>query len=316
MIGAERVSTRDRRALRWGTILMAGLLVVKLMPSVHAARRAWIESSQLHVDSVVRARNTASQLRSMMDRVRALRTRSAILESRMIVASSKDAADAVLAARLSEIANEVGVSFAEMRPIASPSRFLGYSDVGVLIDGSTDILGLSALWLRLAMDSLDFRVKDLSLEASDPFRADTSSEVVRYRMTILATVTDVRVEGADDADTASRESSDSELVAAADVVASRDLFSFTRRPTSHLEPAALAVRAGAEASDPSPQLKGIAGGPPWSAVLSDPSGRAADVVVRQGDSIWGRRVRSIGATHVVLLDNDSTLTLWLPVRHQ
>lgn len=64
--------------------------------------------------------------------------------------------------------------------------------------------------------------------------------------------------------------------------------------------------------DPEFEVRAIAGGPPWRAVVARVPGVASDVVVAPGDTIGGFVVGAIESASVVLTGGSKRYTLWLP----
>jgi hypothetical protein len=56
-------------------------------------------------------------------------------------------------------------------------------------------------------------------------------------------------------------------------------------------------------------LRGIIGGPPWSAILEGIPGREGSVVLRRGDTIAALRVRAVRRDTVVVEGADTTWRL-------
>lgn len=61
-------------------------------------------------------------------------------------------------------------------------------------------------------------------------------------------------------------------------------------------------------------LRGIVGGPPWSAVVQGVPGREGAVVMRLADTLSGLRISAIRRDTVVVRSTDTTWTLSLPRR--
>lgn len=64
--------------------------------------------------------------------------------------------------------------------------------------------------------------------------------------------------------------------------------------------------------DPEFEVRAIAGGPPWRAVVARVTGVASDVVVAPGDTVGGFVVGAIDSASVVLTGGSKRYTLWLP----
>ena len=99
---------------------------------------------------------------------------------------------------------------------------------------------------------------------------------------------------------------------AADSVYENDPFRLEGRPSG--------VAYGAETegapppAEPTPPkpvlvLKGTVGGPPWAGVLEGVPGREGSVLVRQGDTLGGLRVRRVGRDTVVVTGSDTAWRL-------
>lgn len=103
------------------------------------------------------------------------------------------------------------------------------------------------------------------------------------------------------------------LAAAIDSIADRNLFRDDRESDDDAPPLNVASIPVTPAAPPKPALvlRGILGGPPWNAILGGIPGRDGDVVVRQGDSLSGLRVRTVKPTGIVVRGMDTTWTLTL-----
>jgi hypothetical protein len=101
------------------------------------------------------------------------------------------------------------------------------------------------------------------------------------------------------------------LAAAADSVIANDLFRAARHPTKVAFGMPPAPSVALPPPHPRPQLTlgGDIGGPPWRAVVNGVPGHENGVVVSQGDTIAGLRIRSIRRDTVVIQGVDTTWTL-------
>lgn len=104
---------------------------------------------------------------------------------------------------------------------------------------------------------------------------------------------------------------DSIAQAAAYVTAS-DPFRLSRQPASvAYSPALEGLAPPVAQGPPRPTLvlRGIVGGPPWSAILDGVPGRDGSVVVRRGDSLGTLVVRVVGRDTVIINGADTTWRL-------
>jgi hypothetical protein len=91
-----------------------------------------------------------------------------------------------------------------------------------------------------------------------------------------------------------------------------DPFRVSRHPaTVAYSPALEGLAPPAVARPPRPNLvlRGIVGGPPWSAILDGVPGRDGNVVVRRGDSLGTLVVRAVGRDTVIIKGADTTWRL-------
>lgn len=56
-------------------------------------------------------------------------------------------------------------------------------------------------------------------------------------------------------------------------------------------------------------LRGIIGGPPWSAIVEGVPGRSGSVLLRRGDTLSGLTIRAVGRDTVILKGSDTTWRL-------
>jgi hypothetical protein len=101
------------------------------------------------------------------------------------------------------------------------------------------------------------------------------------------------------------------LAREADRVIANDLFRSERRPSHVAFGTAPAAVLPTPSPPPRPQLtvEGIAGGPPWRAVLHGVPNHEGSVVVAPGDTLSGLWVRSIRRDTVVVQGRDTLWTL-------
>ncbi|MGH7720461.1 MAG: hypothetical protein ACREON_16645 [Gemmatimonadaceae bacterium] len=106
------------------------------------------------------------------------------------------------------------------------------------------------------------------------------------------------------------------LESAALAVVESDPFRLERRPASaiyrpELEGAPLEALPPPPPPKPMLTLGGVAGGPPWEAVVDGIPGREGPVVVRAGQALGDFRVRSVGRDTVVIQGADTVWRLTL-----
>jgi hypothetical protein len=95
-------------------------------------------------------------------------------------------------------------------------------------------------------------------------------------------------------------------------VAVNDPFRLSRHPaTVAYSPALEGLAPPPVARPPRPNLvlRGVVGGPPWSAILDGVPGREGNVVVRRGDSLGTLVVRAVGRDTVIIKGADTTWRL-------
>ena len=88
-----------------------------------------------------------------------------------------------------------------------------------------------------------------------------------------------------------------------------DPFRLSRRPAVvrySSTPAAAQLPAVAAAPRPNLVLRGIVGGPPWSAIIEGIPGREGTTMLRPGDSAGPLVVRSVGRDTVIIKGADTT----------
>lgn len=103
---------------------------------------------------------------------------------------------------------------------------------------------------------------------------------------------------------------------AAEYTIANDPFRLSRRPaTVAYSPALEGLAPPPVARPPRPNfvLRGIVGGPPWSAIIDGIPGREGSVLLRKGDSVAAFVIRAVGRDSVIIKGADTT---WqLTVKH-
>jgi len=95
-------------------------------------------------------------------------------------------------------------------------------------------------------------------------------------------------------------------------VVANDPFRLSRHPaTVAYSPALEGLAPPVVARPPRPNLvlRGVVGGPPWSAILDGVPGRDGNVLVRRGDSLGALVVRAVGRDTVIIKGADTTWRL-------
>lgn len=102
------------------------------------------------------------------------------------------------------------------------------------------------------------------------------------------------------------------IAQAAAYVAASDPFRLSRQPAAvAYSPALEGLAPPVTQRPPRPTLvlRGIVGGPPWSAILDGVPGRDGSVVARRGDSLGTLVVRAVGRDTVIINGADTTWRL-------
>lgn len=102
------------------------------------------------------------------------------------------------------------------------------------------------------------------------------------------------------------------IARATDYTIANDPFRLSRRPaTVAYSPAleGLAPPPTARPARPSFVLRGIVGGPPWSAIIDGVPGREGSVLLRTGDSVAAFVIRAVGRDSVTIKGADTTWQL-------
>jgi hypothetical protein len=95
-------------------------------------------------------------------------------------------------------------------------------------------------------------------------------------------------------------------------IVANDPFRLSRQPaTVAYSPALEGLAPPVVVRPPRPALvlRGIVGGPPWSAILDGIPGRDGSIVVRRGDSLGTLVVRAVGRDTVIINGADTTWRL-------
>lgn len=95
-------------------------------------------------------------------------------------------------------------------------------------------------------------------------------------------------------------------------VVANDPFRLSRHPaTVAYSPALEGLAPPAPVRPPRPNLvlRGVVGGPPWSAILDGIPGREGSALVRRGDSLGTLVVRAVGRDTVIIKGADTTWRL-------
>jgi hypothetical protein len=103
------------------------------------------------------------------------------------------------------------------------------------------------------------------------------------------------------------------LLTMSNVIVTADLFRLARRPAAILYGADPMVISTVAPVPPKPRLtvSGILGGPPWDALLDGIPGTTTGVLVREGDTLSGLRIRRVTRDSVEVSGRDTTWHLGL-----
>jgi hypothetical protein len=102
------------------------------------------------------------------------------------------------------------------------------------------------------------------------------------------------------------------IARATDYAVANDPFRLSRRPaTVAYAPALEGLAPPPVVRQPRPNfvLRGIVGGPPWSAIVDGVPGREGSVLLRRGDSVAAFVVRVVGRESVIIKGADTTWQL-------
>jgi hypothetical protein len=102
------------------------------------------------------------------------------------------------------------------------------------------------------------------------------------------------------------------IVRATEYTIANDPFRVSRRPATVAYSSALEGLAPPPvARPPRPNfvLRGIVGGPPWSAIIDGIPGREGSVLLRKGDSVAAFVIRAVGRDSVIIKGADTTWQL-------
>jgi hypothetical protein len=111
-----------------------------------------------------------------------------------------------------------------------------------------------------------------------------------------------------------RPNEDSLWAAATRAVAANPFRPDRAAPIEHLSPNINVVPAGLADAHAPLALRGLSGGPPWSAIISGLPNASAEVLLRVGDTVAGFSIERIKRDTVVLRSAGRLFTLTLPAR--
>lgn len=112
-------------------------------------------------------------------------------------------------------------------------------------------------------------------------------------------------------DTTGAAFNEAQLARAADSVVTFDPFRLERKPSSVAFGTPVLPQEGSAAMVSRAQLilKGTVGGPPWQAIMSGIPGKDGNVVLAQGDTVAGYKIKRIKRDTAIVQGDDSTMTL-------
>jgi hypothetical protein len=167
-IGAGRLSARDRRAIRIGTlVLLPALLWVGV---VRPYRSLWGETQdRLDAERALLARERAllEGAAALPDSVREAGRQIAAARDRLVDAPTLELAEAELTSVLERLAAASRVLLEEMRGIEPPrsaDRLPDLEPIRLAVRGQSDLNGVTAFLRRIEESRWLFRVEELSIQ--------------------------------------------------------------------------------------------------------------------------------------------------------
>jgi type II secretion system (T2SS) protein M len=190
------ISRRDRRTLVAGvgiivalTALSRGLPALRHWSAERGARDAELRQRVAFV------RDAQRQIGPMRDSLRVRRDRLAQLNARLIGAATPNAAVAMLAALVEQLAHDARIKVSALELRGDTSSRNAVARVGVRLSAEGDVFGFAAFMSAVELQREPMTVRTLSVTTSDPLSGDDKSEVLRFDVTIegLALITTASV---------------------------------------------------------------------------------------------------------------------------
>jgi type II secretion system (T2SS) protein M len=329
------LTSHDRRVLIAGAaIITALLLATRGVPAWYR----WQRDARGHATAALLeagyARSAASSLGRLTRARDASDKRLLGLVPALLSGDTPAAAGASLASVVGDAASASNVRIGALQVTADSGAIDGVARVSVHGDAAGDVTGIAHFLTSMEGSAPLLSVQSLSLTQSDPAAASDHPEAIRIEFLVVGLARrfgesddDQGIQRGVQRDTgqsipqlappsipaSTREVAmyDAEVLQhAADSLIANDVFRLERKPS--------AVAFGLPANPTPPPaakpaiqivLGGVMGGPPWRAVLSGIPGHNGSVIVAQGDTLGGLRVKSVQRDVVVVQGPDTMWTL-------
>lgn len=186
-VSADGLSHRDRRALRWGAVAVACVL---LLAAVLPLTRRWMDREAL----ISARRGELARLRGMERSEGVLRTavdaralRAAEYAQRPVRATTAPLAAGAVQGILQRYADESQLSVSELNVSGEPdSTAASLSALPATLIALGDIYGVADLLSRIQHGSTLFDVRELTVQVNPSRRADGGGELLQLTLVIRA----------------------------------------------------------------------------------------------------------------------------------
>ncbi|MDB4913035.1 MAG: hypothetical protein JWM95_679 [Gemmatimonadetes bacterium] len=179
------MSPRDRRTLAFGIAIIGG--IIGLSRGVPTWRE-WDESARMDAANaageLANAREELVRLPVIRDSARARRARLDISQRRLLVAETVGIAGAMLATKVTDIADELGLKVSAIQIRADSVFRSAHAHVAVRLTASGDVQHLTDLLSALESPTELLAVRELSVSPTDPVLADGRPETLRFQVLV------------------------------------------------------------------------------------------------------------------------------------
>lgn len=182
---AGSMSPRDRRTLLAGIGIIGG--IIGLSRGVPQWRE-WDENARMEAANVVGELANAHErlvlLPAIRDSARARRARLEKSASRLLVAETSGIAGAMLATKVTDIADELGLKVSAIQIRADSVFRSAHARVAVRLTASGDVQHLTDLLSALESPTELLAVRELSVSPTDPVLPDGRPETLRFQVLV------------------------------------------------------------------------------------------------------------------------------------
>jgi hypothetical protein len=187
VIGSIALSSRDRRALVAGLIVVATIIGGK---RVVPAWREWDErtheSAAALTSEVVTLEEQLARLPALRDSTRSRSARALDARKRLIEAPTVGAAGADLATQVTDIADDLGIKVSAVQVRPDTLFHSGYARVAVNLTATGDVTHLADLLAALESSDALMAVREFTVNPADVLLPDGRPETIRFQLLVEA----------------------------------------------------------------------------------------------------------------------------------